>query len=356
MTPTVHSISARLITAALPRPWGPGVPVNHVIVVDVVCSDGVVGHGFTWTPTVGAEAIVAMIEHDVTRYAVGAPAHPLVMWDLLWPALHEAGGSGVTTTAMAGLDIALWDARGRREGQPLADVIGRRRDDVPVYGSGVNRHLDVDDLVDQARRWVGAGYQAVKIKVGLPDLRDDVARVRAVREVIGPDRGLMVDANQRWDLPTARRAIAALAEFDLTWVEEPLRADQVGAYADLRRAVDVPVALGENVRTAHAVRDLLVAGGCDILQPNVARVGGITAFLRIADLAHVFGVAVAPHLLPEVSGPLALALPDETAVEVVEDATFDDLGVLRGPSSVVVDGGRLTARDTPGLGLSFVTG
>jgi len=206
-----------------------------------------------------------------------------VVWDRLWAHLREAGAGGVTTIALAGVDLALWDLHcGERS---LADVLGRRRAAVPVYGSGVNRHYTLEELVAQARRWKAAGYPAVKIKVGLPDLREDVERVAAVREVIGPDVALMVDANQRWDLLRARRAIEALAPYGLHWVEEPLPADDVAAHVELRRSVDVPIAVGENVHTGYGFRDLLAAGACDVVQPNVVRVGGITPFLRIAELA-----------------------------------------------------------------------
>ena len=155
----------------------------------------------------------------------------------------------------------------------------------------------------------GGGYPAVKIKVGRPDLREDVERVAAVREVIGPDTLLMVDANQRWDLYRARRAADALAPYGLHWLEEPLPADDVAAHVELRRSAHVPIAVGENVYTVYGFRDLLTAGACDVVQPNVVRVGGITPFLRIAELARTFDVPVYPHLLPDLSGQLALSLP-----------------------------------------------
>ncbi|SEE71094.1 mandelate racemase/muconate lactonizing enzyme family protein [Jiangella alba] len=349
----VAAVSTRLLRLPLPRPWGPDVPCVHVVVVDVTTEDGATGTGFSWTPTIGATAVRALLDDECTRFVVGGPADPEVVWDPLWRHLHEAGGGGVTTIAMAGIDLALWDLRGRRCGAGLTDLLGRRRDSAEVYGSGVNLHYGLDELVEQAGRWVAAGHDAVKIKVGRPSLDEDVERVAAVRDVIGPGRRLMVDANQRWDLPTARRAIGALARFDLAWVEEPLLADATWAYRQLRAAVDVPVALGENVHTLHRFRDLLDAGACDIVQPNVVRVGGVTPFLRIAALARAYGVALAPHLLPELSGQLALSLPEPVLVEDVEDASFAALGCLAAPSGVTITGGRLTASTRPGLGLSF---
>jgi L-alanine-DL-glutamate epimerase-like enolase superfamily enzyme len=349
----VAELRTRALRVPLPRPWGPDVPAVHLVVTEVVAADGATGTGFSWTPTIGAGAVRALLDQDCRAAVVGGPTAPAVVWDRLWWHLHEAGGGGLTTIAMAGVDIALWDLLARRRGLPLVDLIGRRHDAVEVYGSGVNRHHPLDELVAQAERWVAAGHTAVKIKVGLPDLEEDVERVAAVRRVIGPRRRLMVDANQLWDLPTAVRAIHRLSAFDLHWVEEPLLADDVPAHAALRARVDVPLAAGESAYTAHQFR-ALAAAGVDVLQPNAVRVGGITPFLRIAEQARTGGAAVAPHLLPDLSGQLALCLPGRSVVEDVEDASFAALGVLARESGVRIEGARLTARTGPGHGLDFV--
>jgi L-alanine-DL-glutamate epimerase-like enolase superfamily enzyme len=349
---TIAEITVGARTVALPRPWGPDVPANHVITCEVLLDDGRRGTGFTWTPQIGAQAVRALLENDCRAALRGLPAHPEVVWDRLWRHLREAGAGGITTIAMAAVDLALWDLRCGDLG--LADALGRRRDTVPVYGSGVNLHYSLEELTAQAKRWSEAGYPAVKVKVGKPDLREDVERVAAVREVIGPDSILMIDANQRWDLPTARRAVAALQPYGLHWVEEPLPADDVQAHVRLRESVPVPIALGESVYTTYGFRDLLVAGACDVVQPNVARVGGITPFLRIAELARTFGVPVFPHLLPEISGQLALALPLPAMVEDVEDASFAALGLLAEPYPVTIGNGVLRAGGHRGHGLDFV--
>ena len=347
---TIERLDVRPRTIALTRPWGPDVREVHVLATTVLDSAGAVGHGFSWTPTIGAEAVTAMLRHDVAPFVRGLPAEPSI-WQRVWEHLHEAGGGGVTTIALAGLDLALWDLAGRRAGRPVADLIGRRHASQPVYGSGVNLHYGLEDLVAQARRWVDRGLSGVKIKVGLPDLAEDVDRVAAVRETIGPGAALMVDANQRWDLAHARAAAAALTRFDLTWLEEPLRADDTAGYAALRASIDVPVAAGENAHTLHRFRDLLDAGAVDVVQPNVVRVGGITPFLAVAALAEQRGAVLAPHLLPELSAQLSVALPGETWVEDVEDAGFEQLGALAEPTGTRIEGGRVTPGHRPGLGL-----
>lgn len=354
---TITAFDARLIRVPLTRPWGPDVTSVGVIATHAVRSDGAEGWGFSWTPQIGAEAVLSLLQHDIAAFAVGRSADAEDVWDDAWRHLHEAGGGGVTTIALAGLDLALWDAAARAADTSVSGLLGRRRDSVAAYGSGVNLHYTEAELVAQVRRWVDAGFDAVKIKVGKPDLAEDLDRVAAVREVLGPRHALMIDANQRWDLDRATASIEALAAHDLAWIEEPLRADDLAGHTALARRLAassrVPIALGENLHTAYRFDDFLRAGAAQIVQPNVVRVGGITPFRRIVEVARSHGAALHPHLLPELSGPLALTLHDDVLVEDVEDAGFGQLGALDGPSPVVVQGGRLSERPHVGLGIRF---
>ncbi|MET0860530.1 MAG: mandelate racemase/muconate lactonizing enzyme family protein [Microbacterium sp.] len=350
----ITRLDVRRLSARMPRPWVPASPDLHLIIVTVQDDEGNIGTGFSWTPTIGASAVTALLSDDIARFAVGREADAATLWPALWTHLHEAGGGGVTTIAMAGLDLALWDLQTRRSGLGLATALGRRHDRLPVYGSGVNLHYPLDELVAQVQRWIERGIDAVKIKVGLSDLADDVARVAAVRAVLGPDRALMIDANQRWDVPTARTALERLSEFDLAWIEEPLRSDDTAGYRALAEATSVPIALGENLHTIHRFREVLDAGFAAVVQPNVVRVGGITPFLEICSLAADRGIDVAPHLLPDLSAQLAVSLEQLCWVEDVEDAGFESLGVLAAPSPVQIRGAEATVTEAPGLGLTFV--
>jgi L-alanine-DL-glutamate epimerase-like enolase superfamily enzyme len=355
VTATIARLTTRPIRIPLRRPWGPDVRDLSVVEVVVEDSDGARGWGFSWTPTIGAAAVRAHLDHDIRDFAIGREAEPSALWEPLWTHLHEGGGGGITTIAMAGLDLALWDLAGRRAGAGVTDLIGRRHETAMVYGSGVNLHYPLDELVAQAERWVAAGFDAVKVKVGSPDVARDVERIAAVREVIGPGRRLMIDANQRWSLEQAERAIGELAAFDLAWIEEPLRADDLASHAALRRRIEVPVALGENLYTRYRFAEFIDAGAVDLVQPNIVRVGGITPFLRIAALAAERGTDLAPHLLLELSAQLALALPGEHLVEAVEDASFEALGALAEPSPVTVSGATVYTTGRPGLGVRFTS-
>ena len=182
--------------------------------------------------------------------------------------------------------------------------------------------------------------------------------LRAVREVLGPDRALMIDANQRWDLETATRSVDALAAYAPAWIEEPLRADDLAGHAELAHRIEIPVAVGENLHTAYRFAEFLRAGAAQIVQPNIVRVGGITPFRRIAELAVEHGATLHPHLLPELSGQLALTLPvaagaAEPMAEDVEDAGFGPLGALADPSPVTITRGTLIETPHIGLGIRF---
>lgn len=350
----ITGVTSRTYRLAMPRPWGPTVKYQYLIATTVDSSDGSSGQGFSWAVQTGARSIQAMVDADCGPVAVGGPVAPAAAWDRMWWHLREAGG-GITTLAMAAVDIGLWDLQAKVAGLSMTDLIGRQRDRVPAYASGVNRHLRLDELMEQVSRWIATGHTRVKIKVGLPSLEEDIERVDAVRRIIGPSRLLMVDANQLWDLPTARRAARALAPFDIFWLEEPLPAEDFQAYAQLRAAIDIPVAAGESLYTEAQFRDMLLAGGCDYLQPNVCRVGGITPFLRIARFSRLFDIPVMPHLLPDISGQLAMCLPLPSMIEDIDEGSFAALGALASPSGVVVTGDSLQAQTQPGHGLTFAT-
>jgi L-alanine-DL-glutamate epimerase-like enolase superfamily enzyme len=359
---TISSLDARLIRVPLTRPWGADVTSVGVIATHVVRSDGSEGWGFSWTPQIGAEAVHALLTHDIAAAAVGREAEPGAQWRALWQHLHEAGGGGITTIALAGLDLALWDAATRAAGMSLAGFLGPRRESVRTYGSGVNLHYSLEELVAQVQRWVDAGFDAVKVKVGKPDVAEDLERLQAVREVLGPDRSLMIDANQRWELDRATRSLEVLAAVAPAWIEEPLRADDLYGHIELagrlKSSSGIPIAVGENLHNVFRFDDFLRTGAAQIVQPNIVRVGGITPFLGITAIAAEYGAAVHPHLLPELSGQLALTLPavpgvPEPMAEDVEDAAFGALGVLDGPSPVRITDGTLTEVPHAGLGIRF---
>ena len=352
MTPRLAGVTAVAYRMPMPVPWGPIADCQYLIAATVTASDGATGQGFSWAVQAGARAIHAMVTDDCGPAAIGGPTAPAAAWDRMWWRLRESGG-GVTTLAMAAIDIGLWDLQAKAAGLSLTDLIGRQREATRVYASGVNKHLSLAELTEQVQRWVEAGHTAVKVKVGLPSLDEDVERVAAVRRVIGPGRRLMIDANQLWDLPTARRAAKVLAPFDIYWLEEPLPAEDVQAYARLRAAIDIPLAAGESLYTEAAVPGC--AAGRRRRLPAAQRVPGrrdhpVPAHREAGQNVRRPGHAApaAGHLRAARTVPAAAGL-----VEDIDQGSFAALGALAATSGVTISDGELRADTPPGHGLTF---
>jgi L-alanine-DL-glutamate epimerase-like enolase superfamily enzyme len=263
----------------------------------------------------------------------------------------------VTVSAISGIDIALWDLLGKSLGLPVWRLLGGRfRDKVPAYASGGWAPLGA--IGKQLRQYVERGHRAVKMRVGLQDrsVDDSAARVREVRETLGPEVGIMVDAHGTWSVRDAQRFARKVVDCDLAWLEEPVSADNVAGQAEVRASTDIPIASGESEQTRFAFRDLIAARAVDVLQPDVAIAGGITETLRICALAAAHGLTVAPHLWGSAilfaSGlHLAVATPCVTLLEF----TRGDNPLLNELVQEPFDlrDGFVHPSDTPGLGLTL---
>ncbi|MDT0277561.1 L-talarate/galactarate dehydratase [Blastococcus goldschmidtiae] len=272
--------------------------------------------------------------------------------DRLWTKLVWAGASvgrsGAATQAVAAFDTALWDLKAKRAGLPLAKLLGAHRDSVPCYNtSGGYLHAPIEQVVENAGRSLAAGMGGVKMKVGQPDSAEDLRRLRTVREHLGDDVPLMVDANQQWDRTTAMRVGRALEEFGLVWIEEPLDASDAEGHAQLARALDTAVATGEMLTSVAEFGEFLRLGAVDVLQPDAPRVGGITPYLKIAALAEHAHLQMAPHFVMELHVHLAAAYPSESWVE-----HFDWLHPLF-DERLEISGGRMHVPARAGLGITL---
>ena len=350
----VETIQTAGFRIPLARPWGDQThSIDHIelVVTDVRTDSGTAGTGFAYTVGTGARAVEALLDGYIAPLLEGTEVAPRAQWWRMWRSLHDAGGGGLTTIAIAACDIALWDAVAKAQGRPLTAVLGQFRSSIPAYGSGVNLNLGPRDLEEQVRRWLDGGYAAFKVKVGHPEPEADLERLAMVRRVIGDGAKLMVDANQGWDVAAAESALRTYQRFNLTWVEEPLLSDDVSGHAALRRRVEQQLAIGENVYTAYQFNDYLRQDACDVVQADVVRVGGITPWLEIADLARVWGRPMAPHFMLELSGQLLCCIPNGLVLEDVDGGSFRELGILA--EDVGVERGRFTPPERPGHGIVF---
>lgn len=306
------------------------------------------GVGFSYSKRAGGPAQYAHGK-EVAENLLGEDAADIgrIYEKLLW-AGASVGRSGVATQALAAIDIALWDLKAKRAGLPLAKLLGAYRDSVRTYNTtGGFLHLDVEEIKERASTSLAAGIGGIKLKVGQPDTRVDLDRLEAVREHLGEEIPLMIDANQQWDRPTALRFGRAVEHLGLVWIEEPLDAYDVEGHAQLATALDTPIATGEMLSSVGEHVRLIEARAADIIQPDAPRIGGITSFLRLVALADHAGLQLAPHFAMEIHLHLAAAYPREPWVE-----HFEWLNPLFNERLEIRDG-RMIVPDRPGLGFTL---
>ncbi|MET9240509.1 mandelate racemase/muconate lactonizing enzyme family protein [Nonomuraea sp. NPDC003709] len=315
---------------------------------EITTEDGHEGTGFSYSKRAGGPAQYAHAKEVGANLIGQDPSDIGKVYDTLLWAGASVGRSGVATQALAAIDVALWDLKAKRAGLPLAKLLGSYRDSVRTYNtSGGFLHAPIEEVKARATQSLKDGIGGIKIKVGQPDTKEDLRRLAAVREHLGDDVPLMVDANQQWDRPTALRFGRAVEELGLVWIEEPLDAYDAEGHAQLAAALDTPIATGEMLSSVAEHVRLIEARAADIIQPDAPRVGGITPFLRLATLADHAGLQLAPHFAMEIHLHLAAAYPREPWVE-----HFEWLNPLFNERLETRDG-RMIVPDRPGLGFTL---
>ena len=349
--PRIDEVEITLARVPLPEgPWGDQihrVTDIEVTVVDVRGDNGLVGTGFSHTSGMGA-ATIGALAREIAPTVVGRPVSPRGLWHEMYRYVHDVGGAGVTTHAISAFDIAFWDLLGKSYGVPVVDLLGRVHEKVALYGSGINLHLEIDEVIDQVKRWQAKGYAFGKVKVGKPDVEEDVERLALLTEAVGT-YPIAVDANQGWSFPDAVRAFQRFEQFNLLWIEEPLPSDDILGHARLRARTTTPIGLGENVYTADQFNQYFEAGIVDFVQADVGRVGGITGFMDIATLARVRNLPMTPHFVLELSASLLAAVPNARAAEVTDGGRWQDLQIVKGGGTE--RDGYYYPSDEPGTGL-----
>jgi L-alanine-DL-glutamate epimerase-like enolase superfamily enzyme len=309
---------------------------------------GITGYGFNWNYSRGIRAVQVMIDDCYAPAVIGRPAlerHALMA--AMHATSHFIGRVGVARVGLCAMNLALWDIQLKLEGQPLWRHLGPVRTRVKAYNTdGGWLTWSTAELVDDMRRIIDRGFDAVKMKLGRSDPREDFERVRAVRQAIGDEIKLMVDVNTVWDLKTAMVWGRRLEEFDIEWLEEPLHPFDVRAHATLAQALDLPVAVGETIYTLHGFRDYVEQQAADILQADVTKLCGIEEWLDVAALGRAFGLTVIPHtnVQHNVHAQLAAATPNTPMIECCYESLF---AIWENPITVV--DGFYTLPDVPGV-------
>ncbi|MEU8984380.1 mandelate racemase/muconate lactonizing enzyme family protein [Streptomyces sp. NPDC058467] len=322
---------------------------QETIFVDLATDDGLAGMGYSYTIGTGGSSVLALLRDHLLPSLTGQDARNVeALWQRLFALTRATAVGAVTSLALAAVDTALWDLRCKRADEPLWRLAGGHRQEIPLYDTeGGWLHLSTDDLVKSALAARDSGWAGVKIKVGKPHPAEDVERLRAVREAVGPTLRIMTDANQSQTLSSAVRLASALEPHGPFWFEEPMPADDVSGHARLARATNIPIAVGETLYSLGQFRQYLEAGGASVVQVDAARVGGITPWLKVAHLAEAYNVMVCPHFLMELHVSLAAAVPNGSYVEHIPQLR----AVTR--TELTVRDGHAVAPDEPGIGIDW---
>ncbi len=295
----IAEIETFQLSAPLERPfgWSQGWIGNRSVgLVKVTTDDGVVG----WGEGCGGAA-AAVIENDFAPILMGKdPTNRIGLWQKMFAAQYNANVAvGLAGSAISAVDTALWDIAGKAMNQPIYQLLGGRvRDKVAVYATGLyyTEGEFPTRLLDEARGYVEAGFKGMKTKVGGLPMDEDVRRVAALRDAIGPDIKLMVDANQAYNATSAIRMGRRLEDLDILWFEEPVNAQDIEGYLQVKSALPMAIAGGENLRTRYEFSQFLSRRAYDIAQPDVINVGGISEMRNVAMTANTNGIQVNPHV------------------------------------------------------------
>ena len=312
-------------------------------------TDGAVGTGYSYTIGTGGPSIMELIRRTLGPALIGRESLEIEkIWRDLLFLTHATTVGAITSLALAAIDTALWDLKCRRMAEPLHRMAGGAQSRVPLYTTeGGWLHIDTKALVDDALEAKAKGFGGSKIKVGRPHVSEDVARLQAVREAVGPAFEIMTDANQRFTVDEAIRRARCLTPIDIAWFEEPLTADDISGHVRLSQSTTVPVAVGESLYSHLHFREYLERGACSIVQADVARVGGITPWLKVAHLAECFNVPICPHFLMELHVSLCAAVPNARWVEYIPQIDSLTAEPMR------IEHGHAIPSNEPGLGIAW---
>ena len=321
----------------------------ELITTSVSDSDGAEGTGYTFTVGRNGGAIANIATKEITEIVSGKDADCIeALWNLLWWGMHYGGRGGPTVLAQSAFDMALWDLKAKKLGQPLWLLLGGFSNRVPCYAGGIDLELPLPQLIKQTEGNFEKGFRAIKMKVGRKRLSEDVERVAAMRNHLGRDVALMVDANMRWTADEAIRAARSFAPYDVVWLEEPISPDDLAGHARIVREGGLPIAAGENLRTIWEFRHLIAAGGVTYPEPDVTNCGGITSFMKIAHLAEAYNLPVTSHGAHDITVHLLAAVPNHSYLEA------HGFGLDRYiDKPLLIEDGFAIAPNRPGHGIEF---
>lgn len=347
---TIRGLRVRAVNVplALPLQTSSGtISIAPLVLIDLTTEQGITGRAYLFCYTPLVLGPVSQLLTNLDPVIKGDPVAPLELYRRLQARFRLLGSKGVAGMALAGIDMAAWDALSKAQGLPLARALGGDLTGIPAYNSCGLGMIGADRAASEAETLAAPGYQAIKVRLGYADLKTDIAVVRAVKRAIGDDIHLMSDYNQALSVPEAIKRVQVLDDEGLYWIEEPALADDYAGYAAIGRKTRTPIQMGENWWGPHEMARSIEAGASSFGMPDAMKIGGVTGWLRAAALADSVAMPVSSHLFPEISVHLLAASPTGHWLEYVDWAA----PILKEP--LTITNGWAVAREEPGIGIDW---